>query len=137
MQPGADIVKTCPECGRETSVRCVLGSNTWCCDQCYQTRIPRDDPRAPKYWMYETGGGLAQAVSRFVNQLLMSPADIALMRAYCRQWIDSPVWERAPHMTNAGRETLAELRHVVRKIETREQLATWLKVAGDYGADPL
>jgi hypothetical protein len=87
--------------------------------------------------MHETGGELAQAIERFLNDLLMSPSDMLLMRAYCRQWIDSPVWDRNPHMTNSAREELAELRRTVRDIETREQLSIWLYAAEGFGADPL
>lgn len=137
MQPGADIVKVCPECGRETTVRFVLSSEHWLCGECFRSRIAPEDPRAPKYWMYETGGELAQAIERFLKFEPLHPSDILLMRAYCRQWIDSPVWERKPTMTNAARQELAELRRTVRDIETRQQLSIWLYAAEGFGADPL
>jgi hypothetical protein len=94
-------------------------------------------PGAPKYWRYETGGDVAQAIGRFVNHLPMSPSDIMLMRAYCRQWIDSPVWERKPKMTQSARGVLADLRRTGRDIDTRQQLSIWLYAAKVFGADPL
>ena len=63
-------------------------------------RLPaQGSPDAPKYWKKLRS---AAACSRWpVEQFLRAPGamtryDVALMRAYLSQWIDSPVWEMNP-----------------------------------------
>ncbi|MEI9971101.1 MAG: hypothetical protein WDO73_03055 [Ignavibacteriota bacterium] len=51
------------------------------------------DPRAPKFWMYETSGVLRPAIEAYLHNRPMTVGQIALMRVYLRQWIMSPVWQ--------------------------------------------
>lgn len=97
------------------------------------TLLPPDHPQAPKYWEYETGGQLAPAIQRYLENQPEQLADVALIRAYLRQWIDSPVWD-APADTKG---TLAELRRTVRLLKTRKHIRDWLNCALDIGIDPL
>ena len=50
------------------------------------------DPRAPRYWMWETSGILKPVVERYLNGGQLAQAEVQVMRAYLQQWIDSPVW---------------------------------------------
>jgi hypothetical protein len=86
------------------------------------------DPRAPKYWMFETSGVLQPAVEAFLRNQPMSPRQLGAMRAYLRQWIQSPVWRG---------EELAKLRKDVETIQTREDIQAWLDAAVAQGYDPL
>jgi hypothetical protein len=80
----------------------------------------------PNYWMHETSGVLAPVVEAYIRGEELAPQDIAIMRAYLRQWIKSPVWM-----------DVTELRESVEKITTREDIDVWLKKAEDAGIDPL
>jgi len=92
---------------------------------------------APDYWMDETGGKLRPAVARYLNGADLSADDIALIAAYLRQWIDSPVWDDNPHLQDSGRAELAWLRKGVRQLNTRRGIEVWITLAVDFGVDPL
>ena len=95
-------------------------------------------PDAPKYWMDETGGALALAVVRFVQDpASMNALDIALVRAYLAQWVNSPVWDMNPHQGAHGRRELADLRLDVEMLATVDALRAWLRRAFLAGIDPL
>lgn len=99
--------------------------------------LPRPgDPDAPKYWRDEIGGQLAGAVLRYLNGN-MTLRDVALMRAYLSQWIQSPVWDMVPDQTGEGREALSRLRAGVGAIVTVADISAWLHAALDEGIDPL
>jgi hypothetical protein len=88
-------------------------------------------PEAPKYWRYETGGLLAIAVENYLNHRAMTVRDVAMMRAYLCQWIDSPAWDMNP-----GNE-LAALRKQAAEILTVEDIHRWIHAALGLGIDPL
>jgi hypothetical protein len=83
----------------------------------------------PGYWGNEVTGELRRAVETYLYNRKMSDEEIALMRAYLRQWIDAPTW--------AGDETLAGLRATVDTIRTKHDLDVWLRTAMNLGIDPL
>lgn len=85
-------------------------------------------PEIPGYWMAETSGGLRPAVRAYLNNEAMSALQIAVMRAYLRQWI------RARQFL--GPE-LAVLRQSVEELTSQAALRRWIYTAIDAGADPL
>ena len=92
----------------------------------------------PHYWMHETSGVLRPVVEAFLAGGPLSPAQIATMRAYLRQWIMAEVWDRNPNAAGIeDRAALADLRATVGKLNSREALARWLGYAADEGIDPL
>lgn len=91
----------------------------------------------PGYWMHETSGVLRPAVETFLAGGPLSPAQIAALRAYLRQWIMAPVWDGNPFAGLEDRAALAELRDTVDDLATREAIARWLGYAADEGIDPL
>lgn len=94
------------------------------------------DPRAPKYWMHEAPGGpIVPAIQRYLNGEDAQPDDVGLIRAYLRQWIDSPVW--ADGIDSDTRTSLDELRKKAREIQSRLDVDWWLGLALDLGIDPL
>jgi hypothetical protein len=98
--------------------------------------IPPSHPDAPKYWMHETSGQLAAAIQRYLrSRRLMKVRDVAMMRAYFRQWINSPVWDQNPH--ESSRANLGELRRTVEEIVSVEGIDMWLRLAEHAGLDPL
>jgi hypothetical protein len=97
--------------------------------------IPPDHPDAPKYWMYETGGKLVPAMERYLKDEPAEPDDVNLIRAYLRQWIDSPVW--AAGIESETRDRLSELRRNVREIRNRHDINIWLEFAANLAIDPL
>jgi hypothetical protein len=100
-----------------------------------RTLLPPDHPQAPKYWMHETGGQLGPAMERYLKGEPEKPDDVNLIRAYLRQWIDSPVW--AGGVDDEGRVMLDELRADVDQIVSRLTLDMWLENASQLAIDPL
>lgn len=95
------------------------------------------DPRAPKFWRYETGGKLVPAIERYLRHEPGEAEDVDLIRAYLRQWIDSPAWGMNWEADAQYRRALAELRASVRAIHTRKDVTVWLEAALEEGIDPL
>jgi hypothetical protein len=93
--------------------------------------LPPDHPQAPKYWMNETGGKLVPAIERYLKGLPPDADDVNLIRAYLRQWIDSPVWDAQ------DRTELDELRRTVRQIGSRLAIDQWIEDALNLSIDPL
>ena len=93
-----------------------------------------DHPRAPKYWRNETGGRLQPAIEAYIRGEPLSTVHIGLIRAYLRQWIDSPVWAQ-DDTSSMGK--LRVLRESVDRIVTEADLDGWLHSAVALGIDPL
>jgi hypothetical protein len=92
----------------------------------------------PGYWMYETSGVLRPAMEAYLqHKELLSDEQIATLRAYFRQWIDSSVWDNNPHIDADSCAWLAMMRLRVDKLTTREAIDSWLADASDAGMDPL
>jgi len=82
----------------------------------------------PGYWMNETSGVLRPAVEAYLNHDEMTPAEIAAMRAYLRQWIVKGAWH--------GPE-IDKLRARIDGLTDRQAIEAWLDDAIDEGIDPL
>jgi hypothetical protein len=80
----------------------------------------------PHYWVYETTGALARVIERYLISKPLNEEEIAIMRAYLRQWIMAPQWANAD-----------ELRASVLKIRNNRDIERWLDAALDQGIDPL
>ena len=84
----------------------------------------------PAYWMAETSGVLAPAITAYLNNdPAFDAAQAAAMRAYLRQWIGAPVWQ--------GGADLDQLRREVDSLVDRASISAWLTRAADLGIDPL
>lgn len=92
---------------------------------------------APKYWMHETGGELKPAIARYLRDEPLSDRDVQWIRAYLKQWIDSPAWDANSSMDKYGRIDLAGLRQAARFLRDRAEIAEWLRRADELGIDPL
>jgi hypothetical protein len=82
----------------------------------------------PKHWSSELSGQAKAAIAAYLDDR-MSGADLAVMRAYLKQWIKPPVWE--------GGAAVDRLRAEVDNLATRAAVAEWLDAAEDLGIDPL
>jgi len=87
--------------------------------------------------MHETSGVLRPAVVAFLEGAELTPEHIAMLRAYCRQWIGADVWDQNPHMGETERAWLAAMRADVDKLTTRAAISHWLCRATEQGLDPL
>jgi hypothetical protein len=96
-----------------------------------------DSPDAPKYWRAETSGVLEGPIMRYLEGKALSAGDLALIRIYLKQWIDSPAWLMNPHESGANRQAIIKLRQQVRLISRVEDLSAWLHAALELGIDPL
>ena len=101
------------------------------------TLPPADSPQAPKYWMYEEGDQLKPAIVAFINGERLTVRQVAFMRAYLRQWIESPVWEMNPTATEDDRTELAAIRDRVRRISSDSDIGRCVTMMVDAGMDPL
>jgi hypothetical protein len=97
---------------------------------------PATAPQPPKYWIFERRE-LREAVRAYRAGKVLTVRDVALMRAYLRQWVNSPVWEMNPHETDGGRQWLAELRERVQAIASRGDIAQALSIMTARRMDPL
>jgi hypothetical protein len=88
-----------------------------------------DDPRAPKYWLYETGDQLKPAIIRYLKGETLEVKDILVIRVYLRQWISAPVWSPTIALT--------KLKARIATLETRHDIDVWLEDAMKEGIDPL
>jgi hypothetical protein len=100
-----------------------------------RTLLPPDHPQAPKYWRFETGGKLVPAIERYISRSRAEPDDVNLIRAYLRQWIDSPVWDGG--VDSETRVALDNLRRKTRELRTRNDVDDWMADALDLAIDPL
>jgi hypothetical protein len=79
------------------------------------------------FWMNETSGVLRPAVEAYLNFEALTDEQIAAMRAYLRQWINSGFVGPAAE----------ELRRTVDGLKSRNALDRWLNRAFIAGLDPL
>jgi len=90
--------------------------------------LPPDDPRAPKFWMNETGGVLQQAVKDYLDDKTLTLAQVALMRAYLKQWAYSPVWQG---------EALEAVRTRITEANSHQDIDGCIYDLVNMGMDPL
>jgi hypothetical protein len=98
--------------------------------------LPPDHPDAPKYWMYESSGVLKPAVEKYLNGKWLTRAELGAMKAYLRQWVDSPSWDLSP-VTEDDRTELQSLRLRVADIHTAGDMQEAIDVMIELGMDPL
>ena len=124
----------CPKCGMVSHNPNDVRERY--CGNCHGFHI---DLLKPGYWMNETGGELVPAMHRYLKGEALTLRDVALIGAYIRQWIESPVWEQNPRMDDEGRECLAALRvtAAARFLTNRKAIDAWIAMAEDFGVDPL
>jgi hypothetical protein len=81
----------------------------------------------PGYWRFETSGVLEPAVRAYLNRGPMTDAQIAVMRAYLRQWMAGD-W-LGP--------MIDVLRTKVEEITTKADIEDWMEMANRESIDPL
>jgi hypothetical protein len=79
----------------------------------------------PGYWMNETSGKLAPVVEKYLRGEVLTTDEVAIMRAYLRQWIAGDF------------QGVDHLRLRVGRLTTTRMIREWLKDAEDIGIDPL
>ena len=77
--------------------------------------------------MYETTGVLRPVVERHLAGEVLNPEQLAIMRAYLRQWVTLPF----------RGDDIDELRRSVDHIQSNADLRVWLGLADEAGVDPL
>jgi hypothetical protein len=87
----------------------------------------------PGYWMHETSGVLAPVVRKYLEGGDLDEQEVAVMRAYLRQWVNAPVWLAVPGEP-AG---LEQLRRDVGGLRSSGDVKAWLERALALGVDPL
>lgn len=82
----------------------------------------------PGFWMYETSGRLRPVIEAYLNGKDLDPDQIAMMRAYLRQWINAFGFV-GPDIEN--------LRRRVDGLISQDAIDVWIYDAVEAGADPL
>jgi len=99
---------------------------------------PPGHPTAPNYWMWETSGHLADAVEQYLDDAnACTLRQLALLRAYFKQWVDSPVWDMNPSHDEESRAELARLRLQCDGITNVADMRAWIAAAIRIDIDPL
>ena len=83
----------------------------------------------PGYWMYEIGEQLKPAVVAYLNNLPLTSRQVAVIRAYLKQWIEADGWSPTFGLTR--------LRSSVNEIQTQADIRAWLSQAEEESIDPL
>ncbi len=89
----------------------------------------------PLFWRNETSGAVADAVMQYLDWCCKEASQptekqFDILRFYCQQWVDSPVWQ-------GPGPGLAKLRRDIREVKDLHQLSLWLHDALKEGIDPL
>jgi hypothetical protein len=84
---------------------------------------------SPDYWMYETSGALRPAIAAYLNRAVLTDEEIAVIRAYLKQWIMADCW--------GPDADLKRLRAEVGSLGSRSAIDRWLSLAEQIGIDPL
>jgi hypothetical protein len=88
--------------------------------------------------MNETTGKLKPVIETYLQRRGdMTLRDVAIMRAYLVQWIESPAWEMMPHGTEDFAEGLAALRLDACAIRNVKDIDAAIARMTDAGLDPL
>jgi hypothetical protein len=82
----------------------------------------------PGYWMNEHSGKLKPAILAYLKGEKLDDVQIGFIRAYLRQWIDSPMWRG---------DAVEGLRASVDAIHDRASIRNWLDDALEANIDPL
>jgi hypothetical protein len=84
--------------------------------------------------MNETTGKLKPVIETYLRRRgEMTLRDVAVMRAYLVQWIESPVWDMNPH----GTDGLAALRLEAGAIRNVAEIDAAIAHMTEAGLDPL
>jgi hypothetical protein len=76
-------------------------------------------------------------MERYIRGESLQLRDVSLIRAYLRQWVESPVWEQNPEGTIDSAIRLAVLRALVLGSRTKDQIDQCVQTAIGMGMDPL
>jgi hypothetical protein len=87
----------------------------------------REAALGPGFWMHETTGVLRPAIEAYLIGRPITDAQIAAIRAYCRQWMEGEF---------VG-EVADELRATIDGLTSRKALDEWMRKAMLAGIDPL
>ena len=120
------IVRTCRVCGC-TDERACPGGCYWVAeDLCSVCAVGK--PGMPGYWANEVTGRLLPVVTAFLTGEPMTCEQVALQRAYFRQWIVTPGF------VGPG---VDKLRARIDGLTSRAALDAWWQDSIEEGVDPL
>jgi hypothetical protein len=93
--------------------------------------------RAPRHWRNDASGDLIESMARYLEGCDLMVRDLARLRAYFVQWVDSPVWDANPHLNPDSLRDLQALRAAARRIASRAEVIAWVARAQENGMNPL
>lgn len=92
-------------------------------------------PHPAKYWRDYSDSRIPASVDRYIHGEELTVRDIALVRAYVMQWVDSPAWEE--NLSSQATLNLTILRAKVAGARTKEQIDSCVALASAMQMDPL
>jgi hypothetical protein len=99
--------------------------------------LPVSLTAAPRHWRNETSGDLIESMAKYLEGCDLMVRDLARLRAYFVQWVDSPVWDMNPHLNAESLRELAALRSDARRIANTVCITAWVLRAQENGMNPL
>jgi hypothetical protein len=93
--------------------------------------------RPPGYWQDEATGVLRPVILAYLSGASLDAQQCSTIRAYLRQWINSPIWDSNPYAGPEQHLSLAALRLAVENCTDRAGIKYWLEAAEAHGLDPL
>jgi hypothetical protein len=94
-------------------------------------------PRGPLRWQDDMSGELSAAMLAFFEGKGLTSEQFNLVREYGEYYINAPCWDWNPHLTEEGKEELAQLRSYIKRAGTRGELNIWIAMCLDIGIDPF
>jgi len=66
-----------------------------------------------------------------------APEQFGLVREYGEYYIHAPCWDWNPHLTEEGKQELAQVRASIKTVKTEQELEDWTIACLDLGIDPF
>jgi hypothetical protein len=91
----------------------------------------------PFHWRSAASGEIIESVAKYLEGCDLTVRDVARLRAYFVQWVDSPVWDMNPHLNAESLRELQALRSDARRIANAVCITAWVLRAQENGMNPL
>ena|SRR6266700_1673751 len=95
-----------------------------------------DGPAGPLRWGDDTTGVLPAAMLAYFEHKA-TPEQFGLVREYGEYYIHAPCWDWNPHLTEEGKQELAQVRASIKTVKTEQELEDWTIACLDLGIDPF
>jgi len=93
-------------------------------------------PDGPLRWQDDVTGFLPAAMLAYFEHKA-TPEQFSLVCEYGEYYIHAPCWDWNPHLTEEGKQELAQVRNQIKSVTTEQDLSQWMYACLDLGIDPF